>query len=166
MNFHKPLYETTTVITLDEFRKLNHALSNRRTMVAVILLIEAVLAGLLVFSIRSHNRSSIQLYVIMLILLPAISWFIPRYMERRMYLANETAHNMVMKTEFYEDHLEQHSLRGHTSVKYTDLQRIIETSTNFYMLVSKTQSIIIVKDHCHPKLIQFIHEMMKPASGQ
>ena len=160
MQFHKPLYETTTVVTLEEFRKLNHALSNRRLMAAVILAAEIILAVLLVLSIRNHG-SSTQIYVIMLILLPGIAWFVPRYLERRMYLANETANNMVMKTQFYADHLEQHSKLGNSSVKYTDLKKIIETGTNFYLLVSKTQSIIIVKNHCHPKLSDFIHEMMK-----
>lgn len=161
MKFNQPLYETTTIITLDEFRKLNHALSNRRAMAGILLALEAMLAVLLVRSVMIHNKSSIQLYVIMLILLPGIAWFIPRYMERRMYLANETANNMVMKTKFYEDHLEQQSRLGHTTVRYQDLQRIIETSTNFYLLVSKSQSIIIIKDNCHPKLVQFIREMMR-----
>ncbi|MBR2189743.1 MAG: YcxB family protein [Eubacterium sp.] len=161
MKFNKPLYETTTVVTLEEFRKLNHALSSRRSMAAILLALEALLAVLLVFSIRNHNKSSTQLYVIMLILLPFIAYLIPRYLERRMYLANETANNTVMKTQFFSDHLVQHSNRGNATVKYTELQKIIETSTNFYLLVSKSQTIIIVKNHCHPKLVDFIHEMMK-----
>ena len=151
----KPLYETKTLITLEEYRKLNRALSNRRTFMLVMLIAEVILALLLIHGIRTHAvRSTIQVYIIMLVLVPIIAYFVPRYLERRMYAANDTAHNIIATTRFYKDHLETTNQRGTSSRRYADMHRIIETPTNFYLMVSKVQAVIIIKDNCHPKLIE------------
>lgn len=156
MSQARPLYETKTLITLDEFRKLNRALSNRRVMTLVLVLAEIAMAVLLILSIVHHDRTSIQLYVIMLVLIPIIAYFVPRYMEKRMYAANNTLHNSMSRTKFYKNHFEHTNQVATSTRTYAQLMRIIETPTNFYLMVSKVQVAIIVKKNCEPKLIAFL----------
>lgn len=163
----KALYETKTIITVEEYRKLNRALSNRRVFTLVLLLAEIAMAALLAVNIARHgSRSSTQTYVIMLVLIPIIAYFVPRYLERRMYGANKTVNNVVTTTKFYKNYLELHNQHGDSTLKYADLYRIIETGTNFYLMASKEKVVIIVKQNCHPKLIAFIQELrQKLADG-
>lgn len=157
----KPLYETGTVITLEEFRKYNRVRANRRATFLVLLVFELLMLAMLIYSFRQGDRTGKQLYIIMLILIPVISYFIPRYMEKRMYLANETAHNMATKTLFYKDYFEQQNRLGSSTKRYDELMRIIETETNFYLLLNKQQGAIIIKQNCPPGLIEFIRKQMQ-----
>ena len=41
-------------------------------------------------------------------------------------------------------------------VFYKDLYEILETKDNFYLMLSQNQGVIIIKENCNKKLIEFI----------
>ena len=46
-----------------------------------------------------------------------------------------------------------------TTLKYSQIFRILETKTNFYLLTAENQGTIIVKKNCSPALIAFLKEL-------
>lgn len=58
--------------------------------------------------------------------------------------------------KFFEDHFEQSHERGNVNLPYTMLFAVYETDHYFYMMISKSQAVIVEKAECSEELIQFI----------
>ena len=72
----------------------------------------------------------------------------------------------VTYSRFYEDHFETTSSIGISRFQYEDIFRILETRTNFYILVAKNQGIIIVKAGCEPGLIDLLKKQKEVSAGR
>ena len=67
--------------------------------------------------------------------------------------------DMEIHIEFYDDYLLRQSEKITIKVNYNDIERCIETDTNFYLKMSKENRIIIIqKNSCDLELINFIRE--------
>lgn len=65
----------------------------------------------------------------------------------------------VVFVNFYENRLESDNKQQFSKYDYEDIFKILETKTNFYIMVSANTSIIIVKQNCSQELITFIQEI-------
>ena len=63
----KSLYRTATPVTAEEFRKMSVATGSKSALISIILVLEAVMAGLLAAGIRSNDLNRIEMAVILLI---------------------------------------------------------------------------------------------------
>lgn len=169
----KSLYRTATPITAEEFRKMSVATGNKNMLVSIVLVFEALMAGVLVAGIRQNNLSTIEMAVVLLVLMPLVAYFVPRFMLKRAYATNKSANNVIMTIWFYKNFFKVHS-RGTTSlVRYGDLKRIIETKDNFYLMVDSNKIVIVVKRNCEPGLITMLQNIhadlaagkLKPSDG-
>lgn len=61
----------------------------------------------------------------------------------------------------YPDHMEQVRKQGNTQIAYDKLYRVAETDTNFYLMLSKMQGVILVKTNCDDKTIAFLHTLVQ-----
>ncbi|MGI6117673.1 MAG: YcxB family protein [Bilifractor sp.] len=155
----KSLYRTVTPITPEEFRKLNKAIGSRSSFISAVLIFEALLAGWLVYGIRSSDSHAIQISAAMLVLLPIIAWFVPRNMLKRSYASNESVNNVVMTIWFYKNYFKVHSRNATSTVRYCDLMKIIETKENFYLMIAKNKVVIVIKANCEPGLISMLQKI-------
>lgn len=135
------------------------ATGNKSALISLLLIFEAVMAGMLVAGIRSQRPDTIQLAVILLILMPLVAYFVPRFMLRRAYLANESANNVVMTIWFYKNFFKVHSRSQTSVVRYGDLQRIVETKDHYYLMIDRNKIVIIIKKNCEPGLIAMLDQI-------
>lgn len=152
----KSLYRTATPVTAEEFRKMSVATGNKSALISITLILEALMAGLLFSGVRSHDLNRIEMAVIMMILLPLIAYFVPRFMLRRAYATNESANNVIMTIWFYKNFFKVHSRHATSVVRYGDLQRIVETKDNFYLMIDRNRVVIVIKKNCEPGLIRML----------
>ena len=66
---------------------------------------------------------------------------------------------MTVDTTFYSDYLMTRTSGNETRLKYSEIYRILETKTNFYVLTAANQGTILVKKNCSPALIAFLREL-------
>lgn len=92
------------------------------------------------------------------------------YKIRLEHYAEKTFNSLLKKgradteihTEFYDDYFIRHGEIETFKIKYSDIDRCIETDTNFYLKFSKRNKIIIIqKNCCDLNLISFIRETFK-----
>ena len=62
--------------------------------------------------------------------------------------------------EFYNDYCVYKCKLGETKIEYKDLYKIIETKTNFYLMIAKNQGIILKKENCNEELQKFVRKLI------
>ena len=67
--------------------------------------------------------------------------------------------NPVSTVYFYNEYLTETNSKGAVNLAYADIYKIVETKTNFYIMLAKNNGIIIVKQNCTPELIIFLQNL-------
>ena len=67
--------------------------------------------------------------------------------------------NVDVHYEFYEDFLVEKTENGEMKVEYSKLDEIIETKTNFYLMIAKNQGCMISKTDMPSGLDEFIRKI-------
>ena len=75
------------------------------------------------------------------------------------YNSNKQLTKTVAKMEFFENEFIEKTERSSTAIRYEDLFEILESKTNFYLMLAKNQGAIIVKQNCSEELIEFIKNL-------
>ena len=74
-------------------------------------------------------------------------------------LAKNNKMDTNLDINFYDNYLTVSVPRGVTTIKYSDLKKIIETDTNFYFKAKNKKLIVIQKANCDSKLVEFIQKI-------
>ena len=61
--------------------------------------------------------------------------------------------------EFYNDYFTETNEYGNTKLEYNKLHKIIETKTNFYLMIAKNQGFILVKENFPEGLEEFLRNI-------
>lgn len=101
-----------------------------------------------------------------ILLIPFTVYFSNRIHSKKMYRQMENLKSTSSDFAFYPDHLEITSSIGNTSLDYDKLFCIIETPTNFYIMLTKQQGSIVIKEVCSPELVSFIQNLMQQSQKQ
>ena len=64
-----------------------------------------------------------------------------------------------MNFEFYDTYFIETNEYGNTKLEYSKLHKIIETKTNFYLMLAKNQGFILVKDNFPEGLDEFLRNI-------
>ena len=157
-------YETKSKWTIDELKKMNKAalLGMHKLYLAVIIAIEVFLTAGLLMSVYLMDLKLILEFVGMMLILPISLHLITNYRINKSFSTNKIIQNTETTFRFYEDRLETSNDRGTAFVKYTELYRILETKTNFYLFLAKDQAFNIIKADCSPELIAFLQSINLP----
>lgn len=67
--------------------------------------------------------------------------------------------NPVSTVYFSNEYLTETNSKGAVNLAYADIYIIVETKTNFYIMLAKNNGIIIVKQNCTPELIIFLQNL-------
>ena len=79
--------------------------------------------------------------------------------EKEIYNSNKVIQEIESEISFYEDCFEQTNSLGTSKITYDKIYRILENDTNLYIMISKNQGYIIIKENCSQELIDFIKNL-------
>lgn len=154
------LYATKTEYTLEEYQKFNRIVQYEVNHLNWTMGIMMALLCLLAYFQEDF------LFVGMAFMVPVIFPLVLRLQSKKVYQSNRSVQGTVTYSRFYEDHFETTSSIGISCFQYEDIFRILETRTNFYILVAKNQGIIIVKAGCEPGLIDLLKRQKEESAGR
>lgn len=146
------LFQTTTKYTYEEYKKFNFALLKRRHVIPLIILAEILI---LVGGILSQYN----FLIIFAVLYPFIFAWSLFHGIKKVYNSNKVTQDEEIKFEFYEDHFEEKHESGNANITYDKLNEIIETKTNFYLMIAKNQGFMLLKENMPEGLEEFIHHL-------
>lgn len=156
----EPLFTTKTTYTLDEYMRYSTHISmkNKRFARTMILLaVTIVMLALLSFLNKSYGVATG--FVAGGLLFPFILTANFRSSVKRTYNSNALLRGAVCTFRFYEEHMAGDDPTGHAEYTYDKLFSIVETKTNFYIMISENQGSIVIKENCSPEMIAFIQEI-------
>lgn len=164
-----PLYEMEMILTEDEFRKSCQALSSARMkrLQIIYIVIGSICCLCGISFILSPIFSLIEGLIIAIagVLLSGILNLNLMIQAKKdvdkAWEAHPELHNIVIHVTFFEDHFTQTTPMVSNNVAYTDLKKIIETETNYYLMTDETNGAIIVKDRCTSGLIDTIQNLQR-----
>lgn len=148
------LYETFTVFSFDEYKKFVDATSKRKQSN---ILLAVVSVFLLVIGIFQKTPLMIALAVIY----PILMLFSQKKSVERAYKNTPAMHDARVDFRFYDDHFVKVFGESEEQLEYEKLYKIIETETNFYLMISKTQGFVLVKNNMPEGLAELIKTIKK-----
>ncbi|MBQ9267182.1 MAG: YcxB family protein [Clostridia bacterium] len=148
------LYKTTTKYTLEEYKKFNNAILMKRHTLLLLLagLVFILLGGIILRS---------EFLIIFAIIYPFFFIIIKNSSVKKVFNSNKLTQNVDVTFEFYEDHFEENHEAGQAKIPYEKLHEIIETKTNFYLMIAKNQGYMLAKENMPEGLEEFIRTKSK-----
>ena len=98
-------------------------------------------------------------YVFIAILVPITFRVIEVIIAKKVYESNKMLKDITLNYEFYEEYFEQKNTVGNTKVVYDKIYMIVETDTNFYIMIARNQGYIVNKGNCSQEFIGFIRKI-------
>jgi hypothetical protein len=150
----EPLFKIAQEYTFKEYKKFTNAVLKWNRIILGIFLWFAFLSGILLIG---FNGSSTQAWF--LILFPVIYVIFKNMGIKRYYKSNKILQDITEEYEFFEDYFIAKNVNSEAKVEYNKLYKIIETKTNFYIMIASNQGYIISKTVCPEELIVFLKKI-------
>ena len=109
----------------------------------------------ILFGVLSRNL----FLFIFAVIYPLILFAIQENNIKKVFNSNKIVQNIDVHYEFYENYLMEKNENGEMKVEYSKLDEIIETKTNFYLMVAKNQGYMISKADMPSGLDEFIRKI-------
>ena len=152
----EPLFQTKTKYTFEEYQKFNNAVTMNINKMATKIVGVEVCFFLLAYIYMTKNLYATTILVLCGLIFPLLFYFTMKDNIKRTYQSNKSMKDLEVTFEFFEDNVRYFHKMGDNKVEYKDLYSIIETKSNFYLMIAKNQGLIIKKDNCSEELKQFI----------
>ena len=155
-----PLFQTQTTYTFAEYRRYSRALQNK--VMHRPLVIAVMMACLVLLALLSDDNSMRVAFLIVAVLTPLIFSLIGSRMEKKAYYANTAHAGHRAGLLLLPRPCERPTTRwASPTIPYDKLYRVVETPTNFYLLIARNQGMVIVKENCSAELIAFLQKLGK-----
>lgn len=160
MGEKKALYRTTTEIDFSEYQKLCNAVAGAHTRYWITFaLFEFAILVIAYLYFRNGKTPIALIFVGCAVVFPLVFMLNQYRIQHKAYYSSKNVKNMTVDTTFYSDYLMTRTSGNETRLKYSEIYRILETKTNFYVLTAANQGTILVKKNCSPALIAFLREL-------
>ena len=103
-----------------------------------------------------------QLGTIMIVAVVALPMVLDIMMKKQVtkaYSDNTNTQGINTSLTFYDNYYEGHSELGDNKYLYEELYKIIETPTNFYLMLSPQHGSIVIKENCSDELLMFLDQL-------
>lgn len=154
------LYQTSVKLTYEEYKRFSKAVMKKNMRKVYISLI-VLLFGAGLLRIVSPDSSLILFLIFFIIFYPIVLCFGQNRAIKKTYMSNELLKNTVETIDFYKNHFVSKTEKSESTVEYDKLYKIIETKTNFYLMIADNQGYIVSKANCSQELIDFIISLKK-----
>lgn len=148
------LYKMTTKFTLEEYKRYNYAILKKRHHFLILAIFELFV---ILFGVTSQNA----FLFVFAIIYPLILYIVQENNIKKVFKSNKIVQNIDVHYEFYKDYLIEKNENGEMKVEYSKLDEVIETKTNFYLMIAKNQGYMISKADMPSGLDEFIRKMRK-----
>lgn len=148
----EPLFKISQEYTFKEYKKFTNAVLKWNLIIVSVFLLFAFLSGVLLIA---FNGSSTQAWF--LILFPIIYVISKKMSIKKYYESNKILKDVIQEYEFYKDYLIAKNVNSEAKIEYNKIYKVIETKTNFYIMVAKNQGYIISKEVCSDELVEFLN---------
>jgi hypothetical protein len=157
-----PLFKTSTKYTYDEMKRCARFMNKRIDFCGGI----AVVVCTIFYAVSkfiaegSLTAGDILIRLVTMVCALAVYYVIVTIANTRSlkkeFTENKVISNADVEFEFFEDYYTIKSGDNSNKLEYSQLHKIKETETNFYLLISSKQVQIIVKDNCDEGLVKFL----------
>lgn len=148
------LFQITTKFTLEEYKKFNYAILKKRHVWPILIIADILI---LLGGILDENL----FLIIFAVLYPLVVLWVQKRSIQKIFDSNKVTQNIDVTYTFYEDHFEEKHESGEARITYDKLSEIIETKTNFYLMIAKNQGYMLSKENMPEGLIEFIENIKK-----
>lgn len=145
------LYHATSKNTFEEYKKHVLVLQKKRMILTIVLLV-------LFFCFVGYFTEQLLFYVAAVVV-PFLEYFSVVRPLKRVYYSNKLAVDAVLEYDFYETYFTKKSKAGEDKIEYSKLLKIIETKTNFYLMIALNQGYMLKKEEMPKGLDEFIRKL-------
>ena len=146
----EPLFTTSTDYTLEEYQKIVRIVQNKILKRPLVLFI--LIASVLLLAFLCDDVSMRIGLILGCILVIPVLLLLDRWRIKKSYSQNRQLQGLHADFFFYPDYME-------SKIPYQKIFRILETPTNFYLMLAKTQGLIVIKSNCSDELISFLQNL-------
>ncbi|MBQ8955999.1 MAG: YcxB family protein [Lachnospiraceae bacterium] len=145
-------FEVETKYTLEEYRRFNKVVTNvlqgscKKTIIACVL--AAILDVVLIF-MQQYKQA--LFFGVFWVLFVVILYIRMNQNIDKAWKSNALMQDTINRYHFMDDRLEITSATGEEMVEYSKLHRVIETKTNFYIMIANNMGYIVARDACTPE---------------
>ena len=145
------LYKTSTTNTYEEYKRFSWVLYKKAYILFVVLFgVFMVIAGAVLDNIVFYAFA---------LLMPFFETWVQNTKIKKTYKSSTIAQNIKMDFEFYEEYFIKKSEVGEDKIFYNKLSRVIETKTNFYMMIANNQGYVLCKNNFPKGLDDFLRNL-------
>ena len=146
------LYKTKTINTFEEYKRFSRVLMYKKRSI----IIYALLAAFLILDgIVLDN----MIFIVFAVVYPFIIWLLHNMQVKKVFKTNKALQNAEVNFEFYNTYFTEENSYGNTKLEYSKLHKIIETKTNFYLMIAKNQGFILIKENFPEGLEEFLRNI-------
>lgn len=146
------LYKTKTINTFEEYKRFSRVLMYKKRSI----IIYALLAAFLILDgIVLDN----MIFIVFAVVYPFIIWLLHNMQVKKVFKTNKALQNAEVNFEFYDTYFTEENSYGNTKLEYSKLHKIIETKTNFYLMIAKNQGFILIKENFPEGLEEFLRNI-------
>ena len=143
------LYKTKTINTFEEYKRFSRVLMYKKRSI----IIYALLAAFLILDgIVLDN----MIFIVFAVVYPFVIWLLHNMQVKKVFKTNKALQNAEVNFEFYDTYFTEENSYGNTKLEYSKLHKIIETKTNFYLMIAKNQGFILIKENFPEGLEEFL----------
>ena len=146
------LYKTKTINTFEEYNRFSKILLYKKRSIIIYILLAIFL---ILDSIFLEN----PIFAIFAVVYPILIWLLHNIQVKKVFKTNKALQNAEVNFEFYDTYFIETNEYGNTKLEYSKLHKIIETKTNFYLMLAKNQGFILVKDKFPEGLDEFLRNI-------
>lgn len=160
------LFKVCGKVTEEEYVRFNHYMvfrkpEKRRKRIVFLIIMSVWVAASVAASVYSFVIGDYDDWPALLFVLAAFLYFLvyPRRVDRRAaksFRNNKVVDGLEFEMSLYEDHFEDVSASGRSSIPYEKLYKIIETPTNIYLLYGPNQGVILRKVDLPEGALEFL----------
>lgn len=143
------LYTTTTNYSYDEYKRFSWNLLLKRSHIIFYIILE-----LFILLLGCFMKNS--LFIVFAVIYPIMIFLLQNRQIKKVWTSNKVAQDMLVNFEFYDTYFVETDKSGNTKLDYSNLHKVIETKTNFYLLIAKNQGFILVKKNMPEGLADFL----------
>lgn len=150
------MYQTECKYTYDEFMKYEKSVAQKKML---IMLVASSMILLTIYAVLIRSIIAVLVMAGIMVLMDSILLLLNNKRIKKLWNSSTSMQNKDVKYTFNDSNMEIENELGNSKIEYNSIYKIIETKTNFYIMISTVQGFIIVKENCSSELINFIKSL-------